>query len=114
MSPSRPAFAPVMALLLTLAAAPAAVADDWIHYGGDEGGSHYSPLSEINRENVGRLQLAWSYQTGDIARHPASQVIFPLPVTVTTEDRSPFTFRAPFEDPGAPRLRSAHAPPELR
>jgi quinoprotein glucose dehydrogenase len=57
------------ACLLLTAVIPAA-AEGWMHYGGDEGGSHYSPLSQIDRENVARLELAWSYRTGDIERHP--------------------------------------------
>ena len=42
----------------------------WSSYGGDPGGTRHSPLSQINRDNVGRLAVAWSIQTGD-ATHPA-------------------------------------------
>jgi len=55
---------------LALSSIEARAAGDWTHYGGDEGGSHYSTLDQINRENVAHLGLAWSYQTGEIARHP--------------------------------------------
>ncbi len=53
-------------------ATPPAIADtsDWQHYGGNAGGSHYSSLKQINRSNVDELELAWSYRTGDIERHP--------------------------------------------
>ncbi|MGH0033494.1 MAG: pyrroloquinoline quinone-dependent dehydrogenase [Myxococcota bacterium] len=37
----------------------------WSHVGGDPGSSHYSPLTQIDRRNVDRLELAWSYRTGD-------------------------------------------------
>jgi quinoprotein glucose dehydrogenase len=37
----------------------------WSSYGGDPGGSRYSPLGQITRENLGRLQVAWTYRTGD-------------------------------------------------
>ncbi|HVH08953.1 MAG TPA: pyrroloquinoline quinone-dependent dehydrogenase, partial [Gemmatimonadales bacterium] len=40
---------------------------DWPYYGGDPGGSRYSPLTEINTSNVGRLQIAWTYHTGDVS-----------------------------------------------
>ncbi|MEO1251698.1 MAG: pyrroloquinoline quinone-dependent dehydrogenase [Pseudomonadota bacterium] len=40
----------------------------WRHYGGDAGGSRYSPLDAINRENVRHLKSAWRYQTGDAER----------------------------------------------
>jgi len=32
---------------------------DWPAYGGDPGGSRYSSLTQINRSNVGQLQVAW-------------------------------------------------------
>jgi quinoprotein glucose dehydrogenase len=37
---------------------------DWPAYGRDPGGSRYSPLSQINRGNVGKLKSAWTYRTG--------------------------------------------------
>ena len=40
---------------------------DWPYYGGDAGGSRYSPLTEINRSNVPRLRIAWEYHTGDVS-----------------------------------------------
>lgn len=39
---------------------------EWPHYGGTEGGTRYSPLAAIDRNNVGRLQVAWTARTGDI------------------------------------------------
>jgi quinoprotein glucose dehydrogenase len=36
----------------------------WSHYGGDAGGTRYSAASQIDRSNVSRLQVAWSYRTG--------------------------------------------------
>lgn len=38
---------------------------DWSHYGGPEDGSRYSALTQINKENVSQLQVAWTYHTGD-------------------------------------------------
>jgi quinoprotein glucose dehydrogenase len=38
----------------------------WSSYGGDPGGSRYSPLTQITKENVGKLELAWQYRTGAI------------------------------------------------
>ncbi|HWP44831.1 MAG TPA: PQQ-binding-like beta-propeller repeat protein, partial [Blastocatellia bacterium] len=37
---------------------------EWPAYGRDPGGSRYSPLSQINRTNVTRLKVAWTYRTG--------------------------------------------------
>jgi quinoprotein glucose dehydrogenase len=42
-----------------------AFAADWAHYGGGPEQMRYSPLTQINRDNVGRLQPAWTYDTGD-------------------------------------------------
>ncbi len=39
----------------------------WSSYGGDAGGLRYSPLAEINAANVGALEPAWVYRTGDFA-----------------------------------------------
>ena len=40
---------------------------DWPHYGGDAGGMKHSPLKQINRSNVSRLRVAWTYHTGDMS-----------------------------------------------
>lgn len=38
---------------------------DWRFYGGNETNSRYSPLAQINRDNVSKLKVAWTYDTGD-------------------------------------------------
>ena len=53
-----------------LAAQPAGSADGWLYYGRDQGGARFSPLTEINQDNVGELELAWSYRHGDLERFP--------------------------------------------
>ncbi len=37
---------------------------EWPAYGRDGGGSRYSPLTEINRDNVKNLKIVWTYRTG--------------------------------------------------
>jgi quinoprotein glucose dehydrogenase len=39
---------------------------DWPAYGGSESARRYSPLSQINRDNVARLTRAWTFHTGDL------------------------------------------------
>ena len=66
----RQAFLPAVVLLVIGAAwLPAQVASDseWPNYGNDPGGMRYSPLSQINRDNVSKLKLAWTFHTGDIS-----------------------------------------------
>jgi glucose dehydrogenase len=43
------------------------LADEWPSYGGDAGGMRYSPLTQINRDNVSRLKVAWVFHTEDFA-----------------------------------------------
>jgi glucose dehydrogenase len=40
---------------------------EWPHYGADPGGMRFSPLDQINRGNVTRLEVAWIYRTGDMS-----------------------------------------------
>ena len=64
--PELPLGLPV--LLLSLLAAPGkSLAQEWPHYGGDLAARKYSALDQINRDNVGRLKVAWTYHTGDIS-----------------------------------------------
>ncbi len=46
-------------------AAQSAADSEWPAYGRDPGGARYSPLASINRENVAKLEVAWTYHTGD-------------------------------------------------
>lgn len=48
------------------AAEPLETGVDWPVYGGTIGGTRYSPLDLINRDNVGRLQQVWAVHTGDL------------------------------------------------
>ncbi len=38
---------------------------EWPSYGGDRGGSRYARVSQIDRSNVARLGVAWTYRTGE-------------------------------------------------
>ena len=38
---------------------------DWPNYGNDPGGMRHSSLTQINRQNVTNLKVAWVYHTGD-------------------------------------------------
>ena len=40
---------------------------EWPNYGNDPGGMRYSPLAQVNRENVSRLKVAWVFHTGDVS-----------------------------------------------
>lgn len=53
-------------MLAASAADPKASQREWQIYHGDYGGSHYSELNQINRSNVKRLEVAWTWRTGDV------------------------------------------------
>ena len=57
-------------LVSTLFSGSSGHASDWLYYGGTQGGTHHSSLQQISRDNVGDLELAWSYRTGALKRHP--------------------------------------------
>lgn len=61
----------LLASLLMLAGCDAPISYDgpvagWPVYGGDAGGARFSPLTQITRDNVGRLEVAWTFHTGDV------------------------------------------------
>jgi len=45
-------------------------ANEWLAYGRDAGGERYSPLDDVNRQNVASLQVAWTFRTGDAYQPP--------------------------------------------
>lgn len=51
----------------TAPASAASSTDDWAFYGHDAGGSRYSPLTQINRQNVANLKVAWTFHVEDIS-----------------------------------------------
>jgi quinoprotein glucose dehydrogenase len=58
---------------------------EWPHYGGDPGGSRFSPLTQINRTNIRQLKVAWIYHTGDLsdgAKHPRKSAFEATPIMV--------------------------------
>ncbi|NOR20844.1 MAG: PQQ-binding-like beta-propeller repeat protein, partial [Xanthomonadales bacterium] len=56
------------ALLATLLFAVTAVAadQDWLYYGGDQGGRHFSSIDQISTDNVTDLEVAWVSRSGDM------------------------------------------------
>jgi quinoprotein glucose dehydrogenase len=44
---------------------------DWPAYGGSTAARRYSPLDQINRDNVSKLTRAWTFHTGDLPSEAA-------------------------------------------
>lgn len=51
--------------------APLKVGEDWPAYGGTYHARRFSPLPEITTDNVGDLERAWTYRTGDMPTEEA-------------------------------------------
>jgi quinoprotein glucose dehydrogenase len=60
---------------------------DWPAYGGHEG-THYSSLSQINRENVTSLVVAWKFETGEEGGLEANPIVVGKVLYTTTPGRS--------------------------
>lgn len=62
---------PMALSLCTLLAAAGAAAEapledgDWPIYGRDSGGSRFSPLADITPQNVAKLEVAWTFHSGE-------------------------------------------------
>jgi quinoprotein glucose dehydrogenase len=62
-------------ILLLAAVVGCAAQKDFPAYGGGPEENRYSSLAQINRENVSRLKVAWSYDTDDGSGDPQTQPI---------------------------------------
>ncbi|WP_371745099.1 pyrroloquinoline quinone-dependent dehydrogenase [Bradyrhizobium sp. U87765 SZCCT0109] len=61
----------LLALVLALVL-PREAAQAWEAWGGDSGGTRFSPLAQITPANVDDLVRAWTFSSGDVARRPAA------------------------------------------
>src|SRR6476661_9576488 len=75
---------PLVALMLvvgTLIAVPLAQQrgkpkfNTWRQYLGSSDSSQYSSLDQINKKNVGQLQVAWTYSTGDMRTYRFNPIV---------------------------------------
>jgi len=61
---NRHAFFIFILIVITSCSSPSPY-KTWRAYRGDDGINAYSQLTQINKENVKQLQVAWTYRTGD-------------------------------------------------
>nr|WP_278116229.1 membrane-bound PQQ-dependent dehydrogenase, glucose/quinate/shikimate family [Mesorhizobium sp. WSM4875]WIE94696.1 membrane-bound PQQ-dependent dehydrogenase, glucose/quinate/shikimate family [Mesorhizobium sp. WSM4875] len=68
---------------------------EWVAYGRTSMGQRYSPLAQITPENVNRLQVAWTYETGQVRDENDPQEttyeVTPLMVNDTVYICTPFS-----------------------
>ena len=67
-------------ILILLVCVPVAFAQTqpystWREYGGSADGSQYSALRQINRSNVQKLQVVWTYPTGDDRKYSFNPLV---------------------------------------
>jgi glucose dehydrogenase len=60
----------------------------WSDYGGAADSSQYSALDQINRSNVAKLELAWTYQTGDHNKYLFNPLVVDNVVYVLAKNNS--------------------------
>ena len=116
-------FIPLLASFGAAGAEPGSEEDiEWPAYGGAPGGGHYTTASEITKDNVGQLKLAWSHRSGDYAgganslaervnlsTRPTAFVATPIMVADTLYYCTPFS-RVFALDPGTGEERWAFDP----
>lgn len=56
---------------------------DWPAYGGSDASQRYSPLNQINKTNVGQLERAWTFRTGDLPGERFGAETTPLKIADT-------------------------------
>ncbi len=101
--------------LLSAREAPAQDAKDaWPYYGHDAGGMRYSPLTQINRDNVSKLKVAWVFHTGEVQESNGDKKrsgfeTTPILVDTTLYITTPFN-RVIALDPATGKQRWAYDP----
>ena len=55
---------------LGILAQQGAKSGEWRAYGGDEGSTRYSPLDQINRDNIKDLRVAWVWKSDSLIPNP--------------------------------------------
>jgi quinoprotein glucose dehydrogenase len=70
------------ALALLAGAAYAASGTDWPVSGHDPGGDRYSPLTQINKDNVANLQRAWSYHLKPAGYTGRPRLVEAVPIVI--------------------------------
>ena len=73
----RPAAATLTILLgaALQAPSPSSRYTTWMDYGGGADSAQYSALRQIDRSNVSKLQIAWTYATGDTGNYLFNPIV---------------------------------------
>lgn len=64
----KPLRVGIAGVYLAILAGGALAQNHWGYYGASPGGGHYSPLTQVNADNVEQLELLWEHRSGDIRK----------------------------------------------
>lgn len=79
---------PALGVSLAIALHSTAFAAQWPDYGGTPDQSKYVELQDITRENVGKLEIAWMYPSGDERAYQFNPIIVDSVMYVLAKDSS--------------------------
>lgn len=68
--------------------------NEWKEYLGGPERNHFSPLTQINKENVQQLQVAWEYHTGDSGQMQCNPIVVDGVIYGMTATTRPFALDA--------------------
>ena len=68
--------------------------EDWYEYQGGPDRNQYSTLEQINRKNVGQLEVAWEYHTGDTGQVQTNSIVVNDTLYGMTATVHPFALNA--------------------
>jgi len=67
---------------------------DWSVYLGDKATTHYSPLDQVNKSNVGKLTQAWTFDTGDRGEFQSNGLVIGGVLYTASPNRKVFAINA--------------------
>ncbi len=85
---------------------PAQGQGGWTVYGGDHANTRYSPLKQVNTDNVQNLKVAWVLQLGSLEAQESTPILVGDTLFVTTSSGPRFVFAVNAKD-GAIRWKYA-------
>jgi quinoprotein glucose dehydrogenase len=71
---ARSGFQPVHAAAMPAPEQAAGETGEWLHFGNTQAGTHFSPLTQLTPDNVGKLRLVWQHKLGPMPATPLSTV----------------------------------------
>ena len=81
-----------IALVAGAQSALAQAGNEWPTYGGDQANTRYSTLSQINKNNVQKLRVAWLHSLGTLESQESTPIVIGDTMYVTTSTGPRYVF----------------------